>query len=358
MKQLIIIQTTTPDYRAGFFKMLRATLNENFKLYRGSRYFEKSIVTDSRIEGIDIKNHFLLNRKFLFQTGIWHLLFKDVVIVLEMNPRIISNWIFLFVRRISNKKTVLWGHAWPRKGKNSKTDILRNCMRNFASSIVVYTKQQQKELSSHMPKKTVYAAPNALIYQKDMYAQKNKKPGTNLIYVGRLSKNKKPFFLVKSFKKCLDIIPENTCLLLVGEGEESVRISNYIKEHGIEKRVIQKGHINDYDILKSLYESSIFSVSPGYVGLSITQSFGFGVPMLISKNEPHSPEIEAAIDGQNALFYTTDDDIHFRESVKKIYNNPSHWIDKRSEIASHCRENYSIETMAATFINLVTVYGA
>jgi len=180
----------------------------------------------------------------------------------------------------------------------------------------------------------------------------------NLIYVGRLSKNKKPFFLVKSFKKCLDVIPENVCLLLVGEGEESVRISNYIKEHGIEKRVLQKGHINDYDTLRSLYESSIFSVSPGYVGLSITQSFGFGVPMLISKNEPHSPEIEAAIDGQNTVFYTTDDDLHFRESIKEIYNNPSYWIDKRSEIASHCRENYSIETMAATFINLVTVYGA
>lgn len=359
MKKLVIIQTVTPDYRTSFFSVLRNELTDaRFELYRGKEYFEKSIKTDKRIEAKEIKNIFLLKRKLLFQIGIWHLLFKDVVLVLEMNPRIISNWIFLFLRRITGRKTVLWGHAWPRKGKNSKTDGVRNIMRHLASSIIVYTNQQRRELSSYMPNKTIYAAPNALIYKRDMNAYENSETPRNLIYVGRLSRNKKPLFLVKAFKESLDVIPENVCLVLVGDGEERDEISYYVKKHKLDNRVLLKGHINNHQILKSLYIGSIFSVSPGYVGLSITQSFGFGVPMLISKEEPHSPEIEAAADGQNALFYDTDSIISFRESVQKIYNHPKSWIDKRSEIALYCKENYSVETMAATFIDLIHIYGA
>ncbi len=359
MKKLVIIQTVTPDYRAGVFKVIREALTSSrFELYRGQEYFEKSVKTDQRIEAKEAKNIYLLKRKLLFQVGIWHLLFKNAVLVLEMNPRIISNWIFLFVRRLTRKKTVLWGHAWPRAGKGSKSDWARNVMRMCASSIIVYTKQQQKELSDYMPQKTIYAAPNALLHKKDIVAQATSQPPKHLIYVGRLSEAKKPLFLVKAFKESLDILPEETTLIMVGEGDQMSKIQQFIKDHHLENRIVLKGHVNDYEQLKSFYGMSLFSVSPGYVGLSITQSFGFGVPMLISKEEPHSPEIEAVIEGQNAMFYETDDVIRFRESVKNIYSDTSKWVDKRPEIAQHCKENYSVESMAATFINLVNVYGA
>lgn len=360
MKKLVIIQTVTPDYRTGVFNVLRKELTpSHFELYRGKEYFEKSVKTDERIEAKEVKNIFLLKRKFLFQVGIWHLLFKNVVLVLEMNPRIISNWIFLFLRRLTGRKTVLWGHAWPRSGKGSKSDSLRNLMRMCASSIIVYTKQQQKELAEYMPKKTIYAASNALLYKKEITASVTSQVAPkDLIYVGRLSKAKKPLFLVKAFKESLDVISKETKLIIVGDGDQMIRVRQFIEDHHLEDRIILKGHVNDYEQLKSFYSTSLFSVSPGYVGLSITQSFGFGVPMLISKEEPHSPEIEAVIEGQNALFYKTDDVIRFRESVKIIYDSTIQWVNKRSEIALYCKENYSVESMAATFINLVNEYGA
>ncbi|WP_299208262.1 glycosyltransferase [uncultured Dokdonia sp.] len=354
MKKLVIIQTVTPDYRAGVFKVIREALTSSrFELYRGKEYFEKSVKTDQRIEAKEAKNIYLLKRTLLFQIGIWHLLFKKAVLVLEMNPRILSNWIFLIVRRLTGRETVLWGHAWPRSGKGSKSDWVRNVMRTCASSIIVYTKQQQKELSVYMPQKTIYAAPNAILHKKDILVKATSLPPKHLIYVGRLSEAKKPLFLVRAFKESLDILPEEAKLIMVGEGEQMSGIQRFIKDHHLEDRILLKGHINDYEQLKSLYNSSIFSVSPGYVGLSITQSFGFGVPMLISKEEPHSPEIEAVNEGKNAIYYETDDIIRFRESVKNIYSDTSKWIDKRTEIALYCKENYSVESMATTFINLV-----
>ena len=349
--KLTILQTVLPDYRGRFFEHIRDTLGSRFELYGGSYYFESSVKTDNTIIHHSVTNVYLLGGKFLWQRGIKHLVQEEGLLVLEMNPRIISNWYLLLRRKWSKKETVLWGHAWPRNGKDSKSDLLRQQMRKLVNSIVVYTKQQQQELQFKMSKKLIYAAPNALISKNEMVpVSENPR---NLIYVGRLTKAKKVLFLVKAFSAIVEYLPEDVQLLVVGEGEEKEEISSYIKEQRLESRVQLLGHIYDQHVLKGLYANSIMSVSPGYVGLSITQSFGFGVPMLISKGEPHSPEIEAAIDGENALFYDSDDIDSFRESVLSIFSSRDEWIKSRSSISKFCVERYTVEVMAQVFINLV-----
>ena len=42
----------------------------------------------------------------------------------------------------------------------------------------------------------------------------------NIIYVSRLTKNKKPLFLLKAFNAALKDLPEKVNLIIVGEGEE------------------------------------------------------------------------------------------------------------------------------------------
>ncbi len=351
MKKLIIIQTVVPDYRNLFFERLKDVLKDQFELYAGNNSFEISIKTQSKNHK-KLKNHFLFNRKLLFQTKIWHLLFKDDVIVLELNPRIISNWIFLIIRKILSKPTILWGHAWPRNGKKSKSDILRNLMRKLGDKIIVYTHQQKKELQEKMPDKNILAAPNALFKSNNMVYE-SKPSAKNLIYVGRLAGRKKVFFLVKAFHKSLDLIPEDAKLIIVGDGEEKEKIQQYTNRYHLTNRIQLLGHISDYNSLKELYHHAIFSVSPGYVGLSITQSFGFGVPMLISRNENHSPEIEAVKEHENALFFKTDDMDDFAQKLQNIYQSKEEWLKKRKKIIDFCKQNYSIEAMAQVFINLV-----
>ncbi|AWH73728.1 hypothetical protein DCS32_06015 [Dokdonia sp. Dokd-P16] len=349
--RLTILQTVLPDYRGRFFEHIRDSLGSRFELYGGSYYFESSVKTDNTIIHHSVTNFYLLGGKFLWQRGIKHLVQEEGLLVLEMNPRIISNWYLLLRRKWSKKETVLWGHAWPRNGKESKSDLLRQQMRKLANSIVVYTKQQQQELQFKMPKKLIYAAPNALINKNEMVpVSENPR---NLIYVGRLTKAKKVLFLVKAFSAIIEYLPEDTNLLIVGEGEEKDEISGYIKVQRLESRVQLLGHIYDQHMLKGLYASSIMSVSPGYVGLSITQSFGFGVPMLISNGEPHSPEIEAAIEDENSLFYDSDDINSFRESVLSIFSSRDEWIKRRSRISKSCAKHYAVEAMAQVFINLV-----
>jgi len=350
--KLVIVQTVTPDYRYGLFKEIKKSIKEQFELYGGSSYFDSSIKSDKNINKKNIKNYFFFNRKLLFQTGIWHLLFKDVTIVLEMNPRIISNWIFLIIRKFLNKETVLWGHAWSKSGKKSRPEKLRNLMKHLSSKIIVYSNSQKKELKERMPKKVILAAPNAIISANRMTTLIPEEQ-LNLIYVGRLTEHKKPFFLVEAFVKKIDEYPKNTKLLIVGDGVEKERIEEYVINNKLENRIELKGHIGDYETLRNLYASSLFSVSPSLAGLSITQSFGFGVPMLISEQEQHGPEIEAVNLNTNALYFESNNIEDFNKVLINAFNNREYWFNQRKDIVNFCKNSYSIEAMAKVFIDLV-----
>ena len=154
MKKLIILQTVLPDYRKKLFLYIKTELGDFFELYGGDYYFEKSVKTDQTVFfKKSVKNIYLFKRRFLFQFRMWLVVLKNNVLVLELNPRILSNWIILILRKGTRKKTILWGHAWPRKGKDSKTDTIRNFMRILGDEIIVYTKSQQKELRLKMPQK-------------------------------------------------------------------------------------------------------------------------------------------------------------------------------------------------------------
>jgi glycosyltransferase involved in cell wall biosynthesis len=172
----------------------------------------------------------------------------------------------------------------------------------------------------------------------------------NVIYVGRLVAAKKPLFLVKAFHKLLDL---DTNLIIVGDGPERKKIDEYIETYNLESRIQLMGHINDFNKLKQLYATSLVSVSPGYVGLSITQSFAFGVPMLISRNENHSPEIEAAKESSNAVFFQTDNQNDFCFKLEEIFKFKKAFFKKRKTIANECKKHYTIEQMATSFFEIL-----
>ncbi len=354
MKKLVIVQTAVPDYRKRLFQYLKSKLGDNFILYGGENYFEKSVKTDHSIGFIiTIDNHFLLNKKVLVQTGMWSEALKCEVLVLEMNPRIISNWILLTVRNLLGKKTVLWGHAWPRLGKDSKSDRIRHIMRILANEIIVYTKTQKVELENKMPSKSIKAASNAVYYKEEIrFISTKTSEIKDLIYVGRLTELKKPLLLVQAFANSSEIIPSDASLIIIGDGEEKKKIIDYIRKYKLQNRIQILGHIGDYNTLRKFYSKCLFSVSPGYVGLSVIQSFCFGVPMLVSKNENHSPEIEVVKDSENSLFFETNNINDLSLKISDIYLNKNHWVNKRNAISQNCKDNYSIEEMGKKFLEV------
>lgn len=343
----MLVQTAVGDYRQKVLEELIRISPGNFCVLSGSEYFEAS--TKTKVVLPDnlklVKNVFLFKRRLLIQFGVTLAALKADGLILEMNPRIVNNWFILIARKLIGKKTVLWGHAWPRSGRASKSDKLRNMLRSLGDCIVVYTESQRLELLQRMPNKLIIAAPNSLYSQNDMYAEDGMP--ANFIYVGRLIKNKKPELLLRGYSRFLQ---ENSNfqgkLIIIGSGPEMSNLKLLSEELGVSNKVSFEGHISDINVLRDYYANAICSVSPGYVGLSITQSFSFGIPMLISKTEPHAPEIEAAIEGINCLFFESNSLEDICAKLAEFYSSAGTWRSRQQEILNNCKNSYSVEHMA------------
>ncbi|SCY33011.1 Glycosyl transferases group 1 [Nonlabens sp. Hel1_33_55] len=350
-KGIIIVQNLIPEYRIKFFNHLKTELGESFKLYSGDQTFDQTIKHSTVLEtDKSIGQTFYCGRRVMTQSLDFEIYTTQDIVVLELNPRIITTWLLLIVRKLLNRKTILWGHAWSRKGSSSRTEPLRYLMRLMATEIITYTQRQKDELKIKTPHQIIRASSNALLNKSEMrYTLQNNK-ALNIIYVGRLVTSKKVMNLYEAFKSIYKALPDDTKLIIVGTGPQKKELVQAVAVDQLESRVEILDVIFDNKILSKLYASSLFSVSPGYIGLNIIQSFGYGVPMIISKQEPHSPEIEAAQENENAIYYETNNNKALEKTILKVFENQDYWISKRRPIHEFCKGNYSIERMCEPFI--------
>lgn len=349
--QLIVVQTIVPDYRVEFFAELTERV-DCLTLLCGNSYFEKSVATSPDVR-IRLRNRFLLKRRLLWQSGVLGKCFgRASVVVLEMNPRIITNWIILFGRRIMRSHTVLWGHAWARSGPASQSEPARRLMRALAHATVVYTDSQKQDLLDRYPAAHVFSAPNAIYHRADSVVTTDSLP-LDILCVGRLVEAKRPALLLDAFTSSVANLPSTSCLVFVGDGpmrrslEDAVPIS-------LRRRVRFLGHVSDRKQLAELYGMAAVAVSPGYVGLNLIQSLFFGVPFLYADDEPHAPEIEAARSDYTKKFRARDvTDLStclieiFGSSCAGVYPT-------RKAIAAETARLYCVERMAEGFIGALS----
>lgn len=347
-----LVQTAIGDYRETFLDILADRLGGRLSIYAGSEYFDSSTKTQVRPEHRvrPLRNHFLLARRLLWQTGAVHAALDVEVAVLEFNPRILSVWTTLVLRRVLSRPSLLWGHAWSRSGPHSASEPLRRLMRRLAGGVIVYTEADARELAGSDPRTRTFVAPNALYRAADMQPTQPLSRPNSFIYVGRLVTPKKPDVLLQAFVYASESLPADTRLLFVGEGPMAAELRERVVGSRLASRVEFHGHVSDYETLRRLYAGAVASVSPGFVGLSITQSLGFGVPMIIARDEPHSPEFVVAKAGWNAVVYAPSTAATLADTLIAVAQDRETWIARRDEISADCRSRFSAEAMADGFI--------
>ena len=350
---LVLLQTVAPDYRARIYETLAERSGLGFSLYAGSTYFEPSVRTNLSFAR-PVTNRYLFGRRVLVQVGMWRTVLRADVAIFELNPRILSNWWLLVARRSMGRGSIVWGHAWPRAGARSMTDRIRGAMRSLADVIVVYTERQADELRMQCPERLVIAAPNSLYLKDEMSSTPLDATPRDFIYVGRLVGGKKPELLLRAFASVADDLAASR-LWIVGDGPLRDSLVALSEALGVQERVRFTGHVSDLERLRIIYGGSLASVSPGYVGLSITQSFAFGVPMLVARDEPHSPEIEAAIEDFNTIMFPSDSVLGLATALVRAWNERESWLGRRAAIMNDCASRYSVEHMADRVLQAVQV---
>ena len=316
--RVALLRPAIGAYRRPALEILSERLDGGLRVFAGDSDFAPTSRTTSDLGGLlePVENHYLLSRRLLWQRGCWRPVMEADVAVLELNPRMLSSWALLLLRKLRSRPTVLWGHAWPRAGRGARTDPLRALMRALADVVLVYTETERRDLLAQVPDARVMAAPNAIYRASDITPVEPLPAGPGaFVSVGRLVPLKKPRLLLDAFLEARPRLPEGTTLTFVGEGPMRPELEARAAAAGA---VRFAGQVDDLGHLREIFEPALASVSPGAVGLSIVQSHSFGVPMIVARDEPHGPEIEAARDGENCVFVVSDSPAALAEAMVRM----------------------------------------
>ncbi len=354
--KILINQGVIQHYRVPVFLPLLKKYTGKLEITCGEYSYNKKSYTDSKIVNKVnlLKNKYFFKGRLLWQSGLLKKGLAADLLIIGNDYRYISTWGLVVLRKLLNKKTIIWGHI---SGKSSFGYAIRYILIKCSIGFICYTKSQKEKLQLSHPKLPIWVTNNSCLARRDCNSKMNIDE-YNIIYVGRLVKEKKIFDLVEFFVQGILQNKFQQCfrLLIIGKGAEKERIEKYIDKFdlNVKNRISLLGEIVDRNRLKKIYHNSFFSISPGYVGLSVIQSFGFGVPMMISKYENHSPEIEVFMEGFNGVYYTDVND--FYSKLNELYNSRSAWLDKRNMISENIKKNYVYENMVETFISAIN-YG-
>jgi glycosyltransferase involved in cell wall biosynthesis len=348
--KVVVVQTTIGDYRQQFINEIETRVGDRARFVCGREYFDPSTCTrvSSPIVRPLARNVFLAGRRLLWQRNVWSAVAYADVAVLELNPRILNTWALLLVRRLMRRPTILWGHAWSRSGRHSRTEPVRHVMRRLADAILVYTEPQQRSLQRRMPHQRIFVAPNAIYAAKDMRAS-TARDINRIVWMGRLVSGKKADLAIRGFAAALPQLPADTTLAVIGDGPLRPELERLSSRLGIAERIEFLGHVHDVERLTSLFETAIVSLSTGCVGLNLIHSLGFGVPMIYAVDEPHGPEIEAATT-DNSRSIPSNDPAAVANALVDFCEKEGPSLARRAAIAGACSAKYSTEAMADGFM--------
>lgn len=352
--KLAILQSTILDYRLGFYSLLKEKYGDDLIICAGTLGVDLNQRTPDSVWSfaIRLKNRYLLGRRLLWQSGAFALLKDQPLVIVDANLRFLSTVFLVTYRLYKGLPTVAWSHATGRSGFGQW--IRKHYFRCF-SGIIAYTESQRQKIQSRHPKVPVWSAFNACLSQDECYPLDVEfSEYTDFIFVGRLSVKKKPKLLLDAFVEAIQSskLSDEARLIFIGDGPVRTEMMHIVDDLGLGERIIFTGAIHDTDLLRRYYRCAIAAVSPGYVGLSVTQACGFGVPVIVAREEPHSPEVEVCREGFNSRFFTSDDTLELANMLVRFYQEREFWHSQRQQIAEDTKVRYSFEKMSKTFVDV------
>lgn len=290
-----------PKYREACIGHLRDSLGDSLELFAASAHLEPSVKTGISNAWYKDTGIIRIAGKAFIQYRHFNRAMRADNLIVDLNPRSVTAWLLLISRR--RRRTLVWGHLYPKAGKNASTSRLRRAMRRLANGTISYTYTHRDAAVKDLPGQPVWVAPNALYDRALMTPSDSDEYRDAAVYVGRLVASKKVHLLIEAMAILAPKLP-NFRMVLVGDGEELHELVGLATKFGIEDSIEFLGWVDNVVDLQTVYSSAFCSLSPGFAGLGLTQSLGFGVPMIVSRDEEHSPEIELATTGGVSWFET------------------------------------------------------
>lgn len=353
LQKIMIFQTTIDGYREAFLAELTSR-GIPISLFCGDVYFRESVRTRINFAYTKLENKYLFGRRALFQVGAITAAKEPGILILEMNPRIISNWMILLLSRKRNQQVFVWGHFLGRQNDSSQISFLRTVMCQIASGgVLAYTTFDHQLFSKKFPKKNIYTVSNSLYLKNDITPANSGQDAVDFAYCGRLDSDKQVEDVILAFYKARQVGIVNSNLHILGDGPLESRLRDVVEELEIEPFVFFYGHINEIDALKQIFEKCCAQVTNGFVGLNAIQSLGFGLPLIYPEKAQlrHAPEAYL-LNSQNSLV-TSGTVQGLSNAMIDFHQNRTAWRLRSADISSFVSETHSVEIMADGMIGML-----
>jgi glycogen synthase len=120
---------------------------------------------------------------------------------------------------------------------------------------------------------------------RNRYMGLTEKGSKSILFLGRLTSQKGPFYFLQAAKKVLEK-RKDVNFIVCGEGEKMVDMVNMAVKMGIMKNMIFTGFLSEEDVLKAYATADVYvmpSVSEPY-GITALEAAASGTPVIVSKN--------------------------------------------------------------------------
>jgi len=259
----------------------------------------------------------------------YHTLFESYVHYLQFVPQVIS---ISMARRISR---------W-------------YC--NRMDLVIAPTKRMKILLENYKVRERIEVVPTGIKMKKPMkkicniFCEKYPqiKKGINLLYMGRLEKEKNIDFLFYALKRLLKT-NKDIKLIMAGGGYDELRLKDLARVMGLEKHVLFLGTYTDLQRpnILSLADIFVFSSVTETQGLVILEALSAGVPVVAVKRMG----VAEVMEGNKGGMLTELSVDKFTEAVNKMIHDKKFYAQKKKEAMLHAKE-WESSAMAKKMISL------
>lgn len=179
--------------------------------------------------------------------------------------------------------------------------LVEKFMVNLTGKIITVSKKTKDDLKAVKPSEKSIVIPNGIDFK---YINEIKPSGekSDIIFAGRLIKEKNVDILIEAINLVKGKIPEVKCLI-IGNGPEMAKLEKIVQELNIQNNVVFKGFMENYNDLISYMKSSKIFVLPSTregFGIVVIEANACGLPVITVKHKMNAAS-DLIINNKNGI---------------------------------------------------------
>jgi glycosyltransferase involved in cell wall biosynthesis len=313
-----------PNYRKEIFSLISSDKSYTIDFFYGID-FASHIPQINNIGYPDvIKNIYFFNHLIWQKNVLYKILYKNYnILIFTGESTCLSTWFGSLLGKILRKKIIFWGHGEYGNEIGLKK-YYRRLFNLLPNKHLVYSHYSKKLLSYYFKSENIYVIYNSIEYLNSLnFRSTNKiiksynKKKFNLLFVGRLNKNKNLMVLIKLM---IILNYDDFELNIIGDGPEYVKLNLLKNKYNLNIKLYKS--IHDPNSLSKIFFNSDLTISPGNIGLLAILSLQYGTPICTHNIfEKQMPEFEALINNYNGFSFEYDNFFDLKSKLLEFLKN-------------------------------------